>query len=1026
LSLAAMASQSTSHEIYLKDRRTYVTWFLQLKFRAEQEAVWQFIDPDQVDAPVLGIEPQGFPPTHRQLMEALNLQRGRAYASSLEEWQAGDQNSRGPAPLPPVPATYDDIKEEHAVQASEYKLTTTRWTNLKTRFDKLQTWIYSTVHPTILSTAQLLMSQQGRRKLQDLVRILKSQYGPTDMSMQNTATREYRAVLKQAEASGTNPTVWIDLWRTAYYRCKSLGIPDVEGWLGAQDFLNAIHVRMNPEWASLQLSQLVQDQELGNESLTIEQLAAVFAAHTAENALRKQFKGPQIFATLGPRSDSRAPSPNNSGGGTSGSPGNQSVGNDCPCTDPNAKKHTWAANECWKVEHAVTGKPNEKQPAKRQRSPKQLAQIKERLLTSQWKTLRLELEKKHGLTISSNSGSNTSSGASGQSIGTPKEGTGKKFPGKITATVLDPRQFLPEPGVGIFATPLHSKHPLSNCTLLDNCGATHLVNDKALLVEGSLVKSSLGDEVESGTQILPVLGRGRRLFKNALHGENGRFTEDLELVDVAVVEDFHVNIIAEAALLKKGIWCSGYDATLRFGPVEESVVVRELERKFNIVFFEYKPLSNYLKLPHEVPISAPVLVYPALERELHRRFRRSRDYLKPRIDSEDVWHARAGHLGPEALRALVQHARNVHISGTPRLKCSFCATTHAKQVVSRRTSERKSPRPFFRVSWDLFDFPGAYNGAQFLLIIKDEFSRKFFGFILNSKHQINVFNSIKHFDTWVKRQFGLTICKIRQDNDTSMIALKGVSNYEIWAEEEGIELELAPTYTHEPNGGSERAGQEVITKSIKMREAAGLPLNLWSETTLAAIYLHNMSPLQSNAFRSPNEVLDAWFRSYFRWYDPALILRMTVDLRPDWNGIYAYGCRAYALMKAREQDKDKRDFKVAPRGHIGYLVGYVASNIYRIWVPQLERVIVTRNVIFDEAVFYSKTLEAQEGQPVPIARTIVEQIEEDENQSLMEVFASLWDEEEGSTGAPKSDVQALGGAAGAVNDPELSIQAPGS
>jgi hypothetical protein len=131
---------------------------------------------------------------------------------------------------------------------------------------------------------------------------------------------------------------------------------------------------------------------------------------------------------------------------------------------------------------------------------------------------------------------------------------------------------------------------------------------------------------------------------------------------------------------------------------------------------------------------------------------------------------------------------------------------------------------------------------------------------------------------------------------------------------------------------------------------------------------------------------------------------MIVDLRPDWNGIYTYGCRAYALMKAREQDKDKRDFKVAPRGHIGYLVGYIASNIYRIWIPQLERVIVTRNVTFDKAVFYSKTLEAQEGQPMPIARTIVEQIEEDENQSLIEAFASLWDEEENSTGALKSHV----------------------
>jgi hypothetical protein len=115
---------------------------------------------------------------------------------------------------------------------------------------------------------------------------------------------------------------------------------------------------------------------------------------------------------------------------------------------------------------------------------------------------------------------------------------------------MDLRLFILEPKIGIFATPLWLKHPLSNCTLLDNCGATHLVNDKALLVEGSIVKSSLDNAVESGTQILPVLERGRRLFKNALYRENRRFTEDLELVDIAVVEGFYVNIVAEAALLK--------------------------------------------------------------------------------------------------------------------------------------------------------------------------------------------------------------------------------------------------------------------------------------------------------------------------------------------------------------------------------------------------------------------------------------------------------------------------------------------
>jgi hypothetical protein len=35
--------------------------------------------------------------------------------------------------------------------------------------------------------------------------------------------------------------------------------------------------------------------------------------------------------------------------------------------------------------------------------------------------------------------------------------------------------------------------------------------------------------------------------------------------------------------------------------------------------------------------------------------------------------------------------------------------------------------------------------------------------------------------------------------------------------EEGIELELSPSYTHEPNGGFERAGQEVINKALVIR-----------------------------------------------------------------------------------------------------------------------------------------------------------------------------------------------------------------
>ncbi len=98
-----------------------------------------------------------------------------------------------------------------------------------------------------------------------------------------------------------------------------------------------------------------------------------------------------------------------------------------------------------------------------------------------------------------------------------------------------------------------------------------------------------------------------------------------------------------------------------------------------------------------------------------------------------------------------------------------------------------------------------------------------------------------------------------------MIAIQGYTRYENWCTELGIDLELTPSYTHEPNGGIERAGKEVIERSIKMSNSANLPAELWVESTMAAIYLFNRSPsLQNRELASPNKVLDSWFRQYFR------------------------------------------------------------------------------------------------------------------------------------------------------------------
>jgi hypothetical protein len=49
-------------------------------------------------------------------------------------------------------------------------------------------------------------------------------------------------------------------------------------------------------------------------------------------------------------------------------------------------------------------------------------------------------------------------------------------------------------------------------------------------------------------------------------------------------------------------------------------------------------------------------MYLTIKQLVKRGFQRSYNYLKPRTDSEELWHLQAGHLGQKRLYALVYTA----------------------------------------------------------------------------------------------------------------------------------------------------------------------------------------------------------------------------------------------------------------------------------------------------------------------------------------------------------------------------------
>src|SRR5437667_8885279 len=149
-----------------------------------------------------------------------------------------------------------------------------------------------------------------------------------------------------------------------------------------------------------------------------------------------------------------------------------------------------------------------------------------------------------------------------------------------------------------------------------------------------------------------------------------------------------------------------------------------------------------------------------------------------------------------------------------------------------------------------------------------------------------------------------------------------------------IKVEPSAPYTQSQNGGAERSGGVIKEKIRAMR--GKLPTALWREVVQAAVYLYNRTLRYNNKWKSPYEAL--------------------FKRKPGQEHLRVYGCKAFAMTTIAKR-KQQRLKRLDPKAWIGYLVGYTSSNIYRIWVLLLNKVISIRDVIFNEEEVFDGNLD---------------------------------------------------------------------
>ena len=373
---------------------------------------------------------------------------------------------------------------------------------------------------------------------------------------------------------------------------------------------------------------------------------------------------------------------------------------------------------------------------------------------------------------------------------------------------------------------------------------------------------------------------------------------EIELTNVALAPGFMTNLVSLHLLNAKGVhW--------------NSESPEYLTRNGNI-FCNLEPIDHHWVFERNTSYSAFANQKKKSQVTRHATFTAAQ------------MHRVLGHASPEVIS---------HVSGdditidnsTPSpstIECETCSLSKATEVVSRRTEveEPENGIPFDRTTWDLIHLNRGFNGDKYV----SHFQCRQYLFNLVYTHP-NKSDALHYFEkaiNTIENLYNGKVRYIRLDGETTL-----GNEFEALVIDKGIKAERTAPDTPAQNGGSERSGRVLITKSRTMRIEANLPTNMWPEIVKASGYISNRTPVRKLKWKTPFEGV--------------------TKEKPRRAHMHVYGCRAYPLNHHIPR-KDKLD----QRAHIGYLVGYDSTNIYRIWIPSRGKVIRTRDVTLKDNLLY--------------------------------------------------------------------------
>ncbi|GJT06568.1 putative RNA-directed DNA polymerase, partial [Tanacetum coccineum] len=286
--------------------------------------------------------------------------------------------------------------------------------------------------------------------------------------------------------------------------------------------------------------------------------------------------------------------------------------------------------------------------------------------------------------------------------------------------------------------------------------------------------------------------------------------------------------------------------------------------------------------------------------------------------SKCIWHNRLGHPADQVL-SILKNKLDFEKDNTDNV-CDVCHK--AKQTREPfHLSEHKSKALGQLVHLDVW---GPYKvqskeGYKYFLTVVDDFTRVVWVFLLKGKDE--VFLHIVIFYNLVKNQFDKTIKVFRSDNGTEFIN----QNMDKFCKEKGILHQTSCPYTPQQNGVAERKHRHLLNVGRALMFQGGIPLNMWTECILTAVYLINRLPSSVLSGKSPYELV--------------------FNREPSLSHLKTFGCLCFSTVL---NDSDK----FSSRSEKSVFIGYSNDKKgYKLFSLENKKVFYSRDVKFYETVF---------------------------------------------------------------------------